>query len=231
MVIKLADRTISVKTIYPYTEKLCRDYMADGEPDIDIVISDADIDFERKRSEDDFADGYLESLAVYRKIAERMPGFDTVLFHGSAVAVDGAGYIFAAVSGTGKSTHAGLWRQVLGDRVITVNDDKPLIRVAGDRAFVYGTPWDGKHRLSSNVCVPIKAVCILERGLENSIEEIGVSEAMPALIQQTYRPADPAAMALTLTLIDRMASYVKLYRMKCNMEPSAARMAYERMSR
>ena len=38
----------------------------------------------------------------------RMPVYDTFLFHGSAIAVDGAAYIFTAKSGTGKSTHARL---------------------------------------------------------------------------------------------------------------------------
>jgi hypothetical protein len=52
-----------------------------------------------------------------------------------------------------------------------VNDDKPLVRVAGDGgAVAYGTPWDGKHRLSSNVAVPLRAICVLERAGENRIE-------------------------------------------------------------
>ena len=248
MLIRLADCIINIENLYPYTDDLCKEYAVDsiGEnegvlpvPDIHITTSKEDIDHERDKSsrEDEaegrpiriFTDGYLESLAVYRKIAEKMPDQDTFLFHGSALAVGGEGYIFTAKSGTGKSTHARLWREMFGDRVVMVNDDKPLIRVTGDTACVYGTPWDGKHRLSSNVSVPVRAVCILERGAENSIEGINISDAMPMLIQQAYRPSDPAALQKTLTLIDKMTSCVKLYRMKCSMDPEAARVAYEMM--
>ena len=47
------------------------------------------------------------------------------------------------------------------------------------------------------------------------------------LLQQTYRPADPAALAKTLSLIDRLN--VKLYRLGCNMEKEAAEVSYNAM--
>ena len=51
------------------------------------------------------------------------------------------------------------------------------------------------------------------------------------LVQQAYRPADIAAMQKTLSLIDKMADSVELYRLGCNMDPDAARVAYEGMNR
>ncbi|MDD7517902.1 hypothetical protein [Ruminococcus flavefaciens] len=44
----------------------------------------------------------------------KMPDYDTVLFHGSVIAVDGHGFLFTAKSGTGKSTHTRLWREYFG---------------------------------------------------------------------------------------------------------------------
>ncbi len=174
------------------------------------------------------SDNYLEMLAVYRKIAEKLPIYDTFLFHGSAIAVDGQSYVFTAKSGTGKSTHARLWRELLGDCAVMVNDDKPLLKVQPDNTVtVYGTPWDGKHHLSRNIAVPVRAICLLERSPDNHIREISKAEAMPMLLQQAYRPADPAALAKTLALIDRLN--VKLYRLCCNMDPSAAKLSYHTM--
>ena len=46
------------------------------------------------------------------------------------------------------------------------------------------------------------------------------------LIQQAYRPADPGALGKTLTLLDRLAASVRLYRLGCNMEPEAAEVAW-----
>ncbi len=121
-VYRIAEKNIGITSIYEDIHRICEDYRADGaEPDFTVEISQDDIDRERSRSSaryssssSGYSDRYLEPLAVYRKIAERMPCYGTVLFHGSAVAVEGEAYIFAAVSGTGKSTHARLWRELLG---------------------------------------------------------------------------------------------------------------------
>jgi len=236
---QIADRIIQIQSISPNVHRLCDDYRAEGAPDFTVETTQADIDFEREKSarEDEiegiqirqFSDGYLETLAVYRKIAEKMPEYDTILFHGSCVAVDGIGYLFTAKSGTGKSTHTRLWRELLKNRAVIVNDDKPLIRISDSGAVIYGTPWDGKHRLSTNIAVPLKALCILERGEKNSIRPITASEAYPMLLQQAYRPMDNMAMNKTLTLIDRLAASVSLWRLGCNTEIEAARVAYEAM--
>ena len=236
---RLADRIIEINSMHPMIHEQCREYRAAGVPDFRIEITPSDIVFEREKSAQAdkaeeraiqfYSDGYLETLAAYRKIAERMPEYDTILFHGSCVAVDGAGYLFTAKSGTGKSTHTRLWRELLGDRAIMINDDKPLIRISDSGAIIYGTPWDGKHHLSNNIAVSLKAICILERAKENAILPVTREEALPMLIQQTYRPADPFTLAKTLTLIDRLGMEVKLYRLRCNMDISAAKLSYGTM--
>ncbi len=241
MHIRVADKCIEVDNLYPYVEEYCKDYVTSRETETDFSfrIIQKDIEFERDRSEQEdiaegreirnFSDEYLETLAVYRKIAEQMPFYDTMLFHGSAVTVDGKGYLFTAKSGTGKSTHTGLWREMLGERAVMVNDDKPLIRILeDDTAMIYGTPWDGKHRLSNNISVPLMAICILERASENCIREITKAEAYTMLLQQVYRPVEPESMQKTLLLLDRMD--VKFYKLFCNMDISAAELSYHTMA-
>ena len=177
-----------------------------------------------------WGEAYLEELAVYRQIAERMPAYDTFLFHGSAVSVDGLGYLFAAKSGTGKSTHARLWEELLGDRLAYVNDDKPLIRVTAEAALVYGTPYDGKHRRSTDTAVPLRAVCFLRQGAENVIREIDARTAFPRLLQQTYCPQDREALRRTMGLLQALTERVRFYELACNMDQGAARVAYEAMA-
>ena len=226
---KIAGLNIAVSSLYEDVHRLCADYISDGEPDITVITNQSDIDFERKKADGRYSDGYLETLAVYRKIAETMPEHDTVLCHGSALAVDGEGCIFVAPSGTGKSTHARLWRQYLGDRVIMINDDKPLIKITKNGAFVCGTPWDGKHKLSANITVPLKALSVLSQAKENSIKQTEPSEAYAALLQQVYRPKNAIALMKTLDLIDTLTAQIRLYSMECNMDIDAARIAYEAM--
>ena len=235
---KIADKVVEVTSIHAEVHEYCSDYLTDEPVDYSVTTTQADIDFERQKSarEDEiegiptrqFSDKYLEELAVYRKIAEQMISYDTVLFHGSVVAVDGIGYLFTAKSGTGKSTHTRLWREFFGERAVMVNDDKPLLHIA-DTVTAYGTPYNGKHRLGTNTSVPLNAICILNRSADNHIEPITRKQAYTMLLQQVYRPANMLKMAKTLELVDRLADSVKLYRLGCNMDISAAKIAYEGM--
>ena len=236
---KIADKVVEVNSLFEDVHEYCADYVSDEEADYSVFITQADIEFEREKNARSAelegrkpyasSDGYLEELAVYRKIAEKMIDYDTILFHGSVIAVDGEAYLFTAKSGTGKSTHTRLWREYLGDRAVMVNDDKPLLQVTDSGVIAYGTPYNGKHRLSSNIAVPLKAVCIITRSADNHIEPITGRQAYKMLLQQVYRPADMMKMQKTLTLIDSLADSVKLYQLGCNMDISAAKVAYEGM--
>ena len=241
-VYRLADLNISITSLYPAVHDMCRDYRAEDGCHLDFAVSvtQDDIDFERIRAEEagawegwisqSYPDDWLEKSAVHRQIAEMLPDYGAFLMHGSAVTVEGAGYIFTAKSGTGKSTHTRLWRELLGERAVMVNDDKPLVRVTDAGTLVYGSPWDGKHHLSCNTSVPLRGICILERGEENEIHEIGLDEMLPRLLLQGYRPTNPTGTKKLMEIYDRMALTVKFYRLQCNMDISAAELAYSAMS-
>lgn len=218
-----SDKSLSFFQQYVSTEFL---------PKFTISVSDNEMQKETANTDltNRISPAYLESLAIQRKLSEALIDYDTILFHSSALAVDGQGYLFAALSGTGKSTHSRLWREMYGDRVTMINDDKPFIHVGEDEVRVYGSPWDGKHHLSTNTSVPVKAICILTRDTTNHIERIDVDEAFAILYQQTYRSKDPLKLAHTIDLLNRMAGKIALYRLGCNMDPDAARVSYEGMN-
>lgn len=237
--IRLVSHVIEADTLFLSTRDYCQAYLTDETPDFSVAVTPSDIDFEREKAAREDAleglpvrnlpDALLEITALQRKIAEELFSRNVLLFHGSVVAVDGAAYLFTAKSGTGKSTHTRLWRQVFGDRAVMVNDDKPFLEITGDGVTVHGSPWNGKHRLGENISVPLRAVCILERGEENRINAIGAREALPMLLQQSQRPRDSRKLPLYLDLIDRLSSRVSFYRMQCNMDPQAAEVAFDAM--
>ena len=236
---KLADKVIEVNSLYKQVHDYCKDYTTSEPADFSVTITPEDIIAEKKKSDSEYAyeglpapnfsDALLEETAVYRKIAEKMPEFDTFVFHGSVIAVDGKGFLFTAKSGTGKSTHTRLWREYFGTKAVMVNDDKPMLKVTGSGVVAYGTPYNGKHNLGENIAVPLKAICILTRGEKNTIVSIDRSEAYSMLLQQVYRPQDPLQMAKTLKLVDRMAAGVELYKLACNMDIEAAKVAFDGM--
>lgn len=239
--ISLAGKNIGLTSGYDRLARYCCEYLTDSEPDFYVKVTPEDIAYEREKSireavleghpPVDYPDMYLESLAVYRHIAERMLDYDTILFHGSALSVDGEGYLFTAKSGTGKSTHTSFWRQTFGQRVVMVNDDKPLLRITPEGVMVCGTPWDGKHRISTNTAVPLKGLCILTRAEDNHIQRISAEEAMPMLLQQSYRPSEPEKMIKLFGLLRQLSQKTGLYRLGCNLDPKAAMVAYEGMNR
>lgn len=227
---RIADKVIQVKSLHSYVHEYFRDYAFAGTPDFVVETSQADIDFERSKSDTEgYSPQYLESLAVYRKISEIMPMYSTFLMHGSCVSVDGKGCMFTAPSGTGKSTHSALWCRLMGERAIMVNDDKPMIHITGNEAVIYGTPFMGKHNRGNNIHVPLKAICILERSESNHIHEISGDEAYITLLRQTYRPGNTMSLAKTLELLDCLKKLVKFYRLGCNMDIEAAEIAYSTM--
>lgn len=236
--VSVADTPIRVSAIYPSTRDFCRDYLCEAEPEFTIEIVPEDIAFEREKSAQEdmleglpvrqFPDFYLETLAVYRKIAMGMLERNTLLFHGSVIAVDGQAYLFTARSGTGKTTHTNLWlKNIPGSYV--VNGDKPLLRFTERGLYACGTPWQGKENYGCNQMMPLRAICILERAEENSIRPVTMKEALPVLFQQSYRPNDPKAMLKTMELVGRLGNTCKLYRLGCNMEDEAAFVAYNGM--
>ncbi len=239
-VIRLAGVNVEINSLHSYVYEYCKDYLFEGNPEFSVCVSQADLEEERRKSaaEDalegiptrNFPDAYLETLVVYRKIVTELIKKDILLYHGSCIAVDGKAYLFTAKSGTGKSTHVALWQQLLGERATVVNDDKPLLEVTENGIIAYGTPWNGKHRRGKNIACPLKAICILERSETNEIRKISKKEGYVTLLQQTFRPKDPVALAKTLQILDRLLSQTEIYRLGCNMNPEAAEVSFKGMN-
>ena len=114
--IKIADLVVGIDNKHRHIEWLARDYVVSDEPLFVVSATEEDIQREREISEAEFSEGYLESVVVYRKIAERLPYYDAVVFHGAVLAVDEKAYAFTARSGVGKTTHTRLWLERFGSR-------------------------------------------------------------------------------------------------------------------
>ena len=147
------------------------------------------------------------------------------------MAVDGKAYLFTAPSGTGKSTHASLWKEILGERVRIINGDKPLIRVTPGHITVYGTPWNGKERWGENSHADIAGICFLSRATENKIVPVSGSDAMPLLYRQTYRTPTAEGLAHVMRSLAEIAQRIPLWQLECNISQEAAELSYNTMSK
>jgi len=194
--------------------------MSDSGRAILIRVTDEEI-----MAEDDpeigYPPAYLETLAVYRKIAEALIPEDILLFHSSALSYRGHGLLLAAPSGTGKSTHARLWRERYGSDVVMVNDDKPLLSCADGSLTVYGTPYGGKDNLQNNIHAEVEAIVFLHQAAANEGRRLDAHEALPLLMKQTYRSSDPQKLLRELDLLERISRQIPVYSLGCTMDPEA----------
>ena len=229
--IELAETSVEVVALCESTQALCTDYFTDKPAKLRIVMNEDDIEKERTFATSKSPSRQdLEFMALYRKICSELAKKDIVLMHGSSISVDGQGYVFCAPSGTGKSTHTRLWRQYLGDRAVMINDDKPLLRICNDSVRIYGTPWNGKHRLGNNMSAPLKSICFLNRSFSNAIKKVDNKDCFPLLLEYIFRPEDPALLIDVLNTITKITYLCDFWSLECNMDLNAAEVSFSAMS-
>ena len=242
--VEIAGVTASILCGFRENYEFLLPYRTEKAPAFTVEITQEDIDFSLAHLEKYFgkrsvpySDVFLENVSIQNVLSRRLLEYDVLALHGSALCMDGEAIIFTAKSGTGKSTHARLWRETFGDRVWMINDDKPMIRIENGKAAVYGTPWDGKHHLSRNASAPLKAIVKIERDTENHIEPMNRADAFQLLMTHgavTRRgpmklsgAVKLRAMALETALLDA----AEFYRLGCNMDPDAALVAWKGMGK
>lgn len=226
---KIADLTVEIVNKYPALAAQCKRWECEsGAPDIRVQVSDAQI--AEARGDGRYADDYLESICAYRELCCALPAFDAMLLHASTFTIDGYAYALCAASGTGKSTHTRLLKELLGPRMDIVNGDKPIIRFTDGVPVAYGTPWCGKEGWGKNRSAPLAGIVFLERSGQNFVQELSPSAAARLIMHQIIRPQDGGMAEKTLALTDRLLESVKLWRLGCNISREAAELSYKTMT-
>lgn len=237
---EIAGVAVCVQPLFESTREYCKPYLTDREPECFVNVTGEDLSFQQALLEKEaveeglkirkFTEPFLERATIQRKIADRLLEENTLMLHGSTVAVDGKAYLFTAPCKTGKSTHTRLWRELFGQRAVMVNDDMPFLRITEDGVLAYGSPWSGKHGLATNICVPLQGICFLNRGKENVIRRVQRGAYMQMLRHQAHAPQDGTLKKKADALVEILAERVPLWEMECNMDLDAARVSFEAMS-
>lgn len=169
-----------------------------------------------------------EYMYTNHAFINRVTCLDGVMIHSSCISYKGKAVLFSADSGTGKSTHTGLWKELYKDDVEFINDDKPIIRIIDGVAYAFGTPWSGKTALNSNISAPLKGIVVLERGLENQIEKVQLSDVISTVFANIIVPNENNEIATqALQQYSKVLSLVPIYRLKCNISLEAPQVVKE----
>lgn len=224
----IADLNILINPSSKETKKRISPYIVNSDSfDFEVKVSQSDIADYISNSKENCNSFMAESTLILTQICNRiLENYNGFFFHSSSLMLDNEGYLFTAVSGTGKSTHTALWRKLFKDKVVMINDDKPIIRKKDGVFYVYGTPWMGKSDIGNNIKAPVKAVYILQRGEKNSAVRVKIGSVFKNILEATVVPTDRRNMEKLLALLDEFFSSVPLFLLTCNMDIEAAQVAY-----
>ncbi|MBO5602551.1 MAG: hypothetical protein J5957_08140 [Prevotella sp.] len=155
----------------------------------------------------------------------------TLLIHASTILNNGYGYAFIAKSGTGKSTHTQLWiKHIPGSDLM--NDDNPIVRVVGDQAFIYGSPWSGKTPCYRQIKAPLGAITRIDRAPKNSIEKLSPIEAFASLLPSCSNMKwDKDIFHGICNTVTRVIELTNCYTLHCLPDQEAAEICHKEISR
>jgi hypothetical protein len=96
------------------------------------------------------------------------------LVHSASAIRNGKAFLFAGVSGAGKTT---ISRLAPADATL-LTDEISYVRKQGDGYVAYGTPFNGEFaKLGENVSAPVAVLYLLAQGPENRIDPVGEADA------------------------------------------------------
>lgn len=178
-----------------------------------IIYKEKRIDLYLKRK--DFITEYLLSQYALLYILNRKK--DSLFIHASSIVYQSKGILFSAKSGTGKSTHARLWRTYTDAKAL--NDDKNIIVFENNKLMLYSNPWSGKHQIHQNLVAPLACIVFLYQSKTNIVKRLEPHEAMRLLLGQIEPPKKDSIEPWN-RIVDKILE-LPIYYYGCNMEQEA----------
>lgn len=151
-----------------------------------------------------------------------------LMLHSSSILYRDRAWLFSASSGTGKSTHTGLWHSLFGTPVL--NGDLNLFTFRDEVPVIMGTPWCG----TSGICDPgtyrLGGIIMLKRAVHDYTELLAPDSQRLLILQRLISPAwNELQIKLSLNIIDRTADSVLCCRLNCTKNENAAICMKERI--
>ena len=107
--------------------------------------------------------------------------------HSASLLYKDKAWLFSGQSGTGKSTHTGLWNKNFGTPII--NGDVNLVSVSDDTPMIHGTPWCGTSGIFDNKSYPLGGITLLKQSPENKVNTLSLPDKQLLVNQRIISPS------------------------------------------
>ena len=134
-----------------------------------------------------------------------------LLVHAASAVRNGKAFLFAGLSGAGKTT---ISRLAPAD-VTLLTDEISYLRRGGDSYVAYGTPFAGElAKVGENVRAPLAALYLLRQGPENAIEAVSEGDAVRSLLENVlFFAQDSELVSLVFESACELVKRVPVYRL------------------
>ena len=146
------------------------------------------------------------------------------LVHSASILYRDHAWLFSGPSGTGKSTHATLWKQQYD--VAHLNGDLNLIGFQKESTksvpYVYGIPWCGTSGIYTTKAVPLGGIILLHQAPDNYLQDKTMDEQQLSVLQRMISPAWTAELnEKNCAFAEKLTQQIPIWHLYCNMEPEA----------
>lgn len=146
--------------------------------------------------------------------------YDFLTFHGVLMEYQHKGIVISAPSGTGKTTHARMWRDM--KKALIINGDRAVCQRVGNVWNGIGFPWSGTSGEQINRSVPLKAIVVLERGSENKASLINGLDAFAGVLPHIICPTwDAGLTGRAIDLLNGFLQDIPVIRLQCRPDPES----------
>lgn len=144
-----------------------------------------------------------------------------VALHSASILYRDKVWLFSAPSGTGKSTHARLWKELFG--ACNINGDINLLTYKERKAIVYGNPWHGTSGIYHTDTFPLGGILLLKQSSKNLLQNLSADQKELFLLHRCITPTWTARLLdLNHTIIREISPSIFVAGLACTPDASAA---------
>lgn len=152
------------------------------------------------------------------------------VIHSASLLYEGRAWLFSGPSGTGKSTHTGLWQRLLGTPFI--NGDLNLVAVENGKPVVHGLPWCGTSGICDVHTYPLGGIILLKQAPEDHIEELSLDRKLLLVQQRMITPSWTKKMLeQNLEIAKQLIPHILVCRLHCTISDNAVEVIREQIDR